>query len=306
MGPLSPLTVDSAMTSGSWRSSDSSTCCGVMSASGCGTASGCHGRTTSRTGAVSISAPFRPLPGSVRASVATNAVAAASSPKTSVRPRQRASTDRIARVASRCADGAARNASSECSGFDIGPQPIGQVGGAAALRFTRRRRRAAGSEVAPRPPTRPRSPTRRTVARPRAAPRRRPATPPVGRGGDRPSPRVSRSRDRCTCWRPRGCSPSRSIDARKRCAVPWNNTGGGVVAASPRSMSTEWPWLARTRVPSGLSTKRCLSLLWTMAAIVVADSGVRVFADSRTRSSIMAQPPASSCSPIESGRCRSR
>ena len=60
--------------------------------------------------------------------------------------------------------------------------------------------------------------------------------------------------------------PSRRIASRNRGTVPWYSSSGGSTGTSPKSIGSEWPWLARIRVPSAENANRCLSFVRTTAS----------------------------------------
>ncbi len=83
-----------------------------------------------------------------------------------------------------------------------------------------------------------------------------------------------------------------------------NSPSGGVAMGHARSTSTECPCLARMRVPSAESSKRCLSLSATVRSRADGSWPSRA-SDARTASTI-AQPEPSSFKPPASGAWRSQ
>jgi hypothetical protein len=116
---------------------------------------------------------------------------------------------------------------------------------------------------------------------------------------------VSTSGERWTAWRCMGTKPSRMIASRFRTGVPWNNRSGGVDGGSPRSTSTEWPWLARMRDEDRSSAKRCLSLVRTTRSSCAPDSGWPWSARAASSTSTSTQPARSRVIPMRDGWCRS-
>src|SRR4051812_25705795 len=109
----------------------------------------------------------------------------------------------------------------------------------------------------------------------------------------------------CPGWRCPRSNPSLRIESTTFATVPWYSRAGGTAGVSCRSTSTEWPWLARIRRPSGLSAKRCLSDDATSAASSARLIATPWAAHAASRPSTSVQPASSSSMPMRAGSWRS-